>query len=51
MLLLVGEAPIKQFVLCEKTFGWMDVWELNPEELVSIWLMDSVILDRWTVPF
>jgi hypothetical protein len=25
-----------QFVLCEKNFGWMDVWELNPEGLESL---------------
>jgi hypothetical protein len=22
--------PIRQFVLYEKKFGWMDVWDLNP---------------------
>jgi hypothetical protein len=36
LLLLVGDDPIMQFVLCEKKFGWMDVWELNPEGLGSL---------------
>jgi hypothetical protein len=25
--------PIRQFVIYKKDFGWMDVWELNPERL------------------
>jgi hypothetical protein len=32
-LLLVGDYHIMQLVLCEKDFGWMSVWELNPEVL------------------
>jgi hypothetical protein len=35
----VGDYPIRQLVLCEKDFGWMALWELNPEVLGSIWLM------------
>jgi hypothetical protein len=23
--------PVRQLVLYEKNFGWLDVWELNPE--------------------
>jgi hypothetical protein len=38
LLLLVGDCPIKQLVLCEKDFGWMALSELNPEMLGSIWL-------------
>jgi hypothetical protein len=34
--------PIRQPVLYEKNFGWMHVWELNPEGLGSLWLMASV---------
>jgi hypothetical protein len=33
--------PIRKFVLHEKNFGWMDVWELNPEGLGSLWLITS----------
>jgi hypothetical protein len=25
--------PVRQFVLYEKQFGWLDVWELHPEGL------------------
>jgi hypothetical protein len=38
-LLLVGDDPIRQLVFYEKDFGWMEVWELNPEVLGSLWLM------------
>jgi hypothetical protein len=31
LLLLVGDCPVRQLVLCEKDFGWMVLWELNPE--------------------
>jgi hypothetical protein len=24
---------------CEKDFGWMAVWEMNPEVLGSLWLI------------
>jgi hypothetical protein len=41
ILLLVGDYPIRQLVLCEKYFGWMTVWELNPEVLRSLRLMAS----------
>jgi hypothetical protein len=27
--------------LCEKDFGWMALWELNPEVVGSLWLMAS----------
>jgi hypothetical protein len=37
----MGGDPIRQLVLCERNFGWMDVWELNPEGLGSHWLMAS----------
>jgi hypothetical protein len=30
-LLLREDEPVRQFVLYEKNFGWMDIWELNPE--------------------
>jgi hypothetical protein len=30
---------IRKFVLYRKDCGWMDVWELNPEEFGSLWLM------------
>jgi hypothetical protein len=33
LLLLVGGCPIRQRVLCEKDFGWMALWGLNPEVL------------------
>jgi hypothetical protein len=41
LLLLVRGDPIRQLVLHERNFGWMDVWELNPERLGSLWLMAS----------
>jgi hypothetical protein len=28
--------PIRQLVLCENNLGSMDVWELNPEGMVSL---------------
>jgi hypothetical protein len=31
LLLLVGDYSFRQFVLCEKDFGWMFFWEFNPE--------------------
>jgi hypothetical protein len=43
LLLLVGDYPIRQRVLCEKDFGWVALWELNPEVLGSLWLMPSAI--------
>jgi hypothetical protein len=41
ILLLVGDCPIRQLVLCEKDFGLMALWELNTELLGSLWLMAS----------
>jgi hypothetical protein len=41
LLLLVGYYSIRQLVLCEKDFGWVALWELNPEVLGSLWLMAS----------
>jgi hypothetical protein len=41
LLLLVGDCPIRQRVLCKKDFGWMAFWGLNPEVLGSIWLTAS----------
>jgi hypothetical protein len=32
------DAAIRQFVLQENNFGWMDVWKLNAERLGSYWL-------------
>jgi hypothetical protein len=32
-LLLLMDDPIKQFALFENTFGWTNVWGLNPESL------------------
>jgi hypothetical protein len=37
----VGDYTIRKLVLYEKNFGWMNVWELNPEVLGSLWLMAS----------
>jgi hypothetical protein len=31
LLTLAGIRTVRQFVLYEKSFGWLDVWELNPE--------------------
>jgi hypothetical protein len=31
LLLLVKDNPIRQLVLCEKDFGCMALWELNPD--------------------
>jgi hypothetical protein len=45
LLLLVGYYRIRQFVLCEKDFGWMALWELIPEVLGSLWLMASATWD------
>jgi hypothetical protein len=42
-LLLVEDRPIRQRVLCEKDFGWMALWGLNPEVLGLLWLMASAI--------
>jgi hypothetical protein len=31
----------RKFVFCggeKKNFGWMNVWELNPEGMISLWL-------------
>jgi hypothetical protein len=41
LLLLVGDRPISQRVLCKKDFDWMALWGLNPEVLGSLWLMAS----------
>jgi hypothetical protein len=35
LLLLVGDCPIRQLVLSEKDFGWIALWELNPELLTG----------------
>jgi hypothetical protein len=32
---------MRQLVLCEKDFGWMVLWELNPEVFGLRWLMAS----------
>jgi hypothetical protein len=37
----VGGDSIRQLVLYERNFGWMDVWDLNPQVLGSLWLMAS----------
>jgi hypothetical protein len=39
----VGDDPIRQSVLYENNFGWMDVWELNQKGLGSLWLKASII--------
>jgi hypothetical protein len=36
---------IRQFVLCEMDFGWMNVLEFNPEGLGSLWLKASATLE------
>jgi hypothetical protein len=41
LLLLVGDCPIRQLVLCEKDFGWVALWGLDPEVVGSLWLMAS----------
>jgi hypothetical protein len=41
LLLLVGDYPIRQLVLYEKDFGWITLWELNPQVLGSLWLIAS----------
>jgi hypothetical protein len=41
LLLLVGDYPIRQRVLCKKDYGWMALWGLNTELLGSLWLMAS----------
>jgi hypothetical protein len=41
LLLLVGDCPIRQRVLCKNNFCWMALWGLNPEFLGSLWLMAS----------
>jgi hypothetical protein len=38
---MVGDYPIRKLVLYEKDFDWTAFWELNPEVLVSLWLMAS----------
>jgi hypothetical protein len=35
------DGSIRQLVLYEKNFSWMDVWEFNPEMLGSFWLTAS----------
>jgi hypothetical protein len=35
LLLLVGDCPIRQRVLCKKDFCWMALWGLNPQVLWS----------------
>jgi hypothetical protein len=32
---------MRRSVLCEKDFGWMALWGLNPEVLWPLWLMAS----------
>jgi hypothetical protein len=34
--------PVRKFVIYEKRFCGMDVWELNPEGMRSLWLNASV---------
>jgi hypothetical protein len=29
---LAGSESVRQFALYERNFGWVDVWEMNPEE-------------------
>jgi hypothetical protein len=43
----LGDYSIRQFVLREKDFGWMALWELNPEVLGSVWLMASATWREW----
>lgn len=31
--------PISKLVLYKKSFGWVDIWELNPEGLYLLWLI------------
>jgi hypothetical protein len=31
IILLVGDYPVKQLVPCEQDFGWMVLWERDPE--------------------
>jgi hypothetical protein len=38
----MGGYRIGQFVLYEKDFGWMALWDLDPEMLGSLWLKTSV---------
>lgn len=42
-LILVGDYPIRRLFLCEEDFGWMSLWDLNSEVVVSLWLMVSMI--------
>jgi hypothetical protein len=37
LLLLVEDGSVGQLVRYEKNFGYLDVWELNPEGLGSLW--------------
>jgi hypothetical protein len=41
VLLLVGGDHMRQLVLYERNFGWLEVWKLNPEVLGSLWLLAS----------
>jgi hypothetical protein len=38
----MGGDTIRKLVLYERNFGWMDVWKLNSEGLVLLWLMAYV---------
>jgi hypothetical protein len=42
-LLLVEDTPTRQLVLYENDFGWMALWEMNPEVLGTLWLMAFAI--------
>jgi hypothetical protein len=50
MLRILMDDTIGQCVLWEKNFGWMDVWELNPEGLESLWLKAYMISGRRAKP-
>jgi hypothetical protein len=45
-LLVLVDYPFRQLVLYEKDFGWMALWELNPEVLGSLWPMASATWDE-----
>jgi hypothetical protein len=38
----VEDYAVRKFVPYNKDFGWMALWELNPETLELLWLMASV---------
>jgi hypothetical protein len=35
----LDDDTIRQIVIYENDFGWIDFWELNPEVLGSLWLI------------